>query len=96
MRTYELMLVINPQLDEEAIDALLQRVTGIVTTRDGEIEKVEKWGKRRLAYEVEDNTEGFYVVIEFKADNEATVEVDRVLKITEEVLRFLLVRIDKE
>lgn len=96
MRAYELMLLLNPQLEEEAIEAVIKKTTDIVTSRNGEIENIDRWGKRRLAYEVQDHTEGFYVVIRFKADNEATTEVDRVLKITEEVLRFLLVRKDKE
>lgn len=96
MRTYELMLLLSPELEEEAVEALLARTTEIVTSRNGEITNIDKWGKRRLAYEVQDHTEGFYVVITFKADNEATTEVDRVLKITEEVLRFLLVRTGKE
>ncbi|HHT37110.1 MAG: 30S ribosomal protein S6 [Candidatus Wallacebacter cryptica] len=96
MRTYELMLLLSPELEEEAVEALLARTTEIVTSRNGEITNIDKWGKRRLAYEVQDHTEGFYVVIKFKADNEATTEVDRVLKITEEVLRFLLVRTDQE
>lgn len=96
MRTYELMLLLSPELEEEAVEALLARTTEIVTSRNGEITNIDKWGKRRLAYEVQDHTEGFYVVIKFKADNEATTEVDRVLKITEEVLRFLLVRKDHE
>ena len=94
MRAYELMLLLNPQLEEEAVEAVIQKTTEIVTSRNGEIENIDRWGKRKLAYEVQDLTEGFYVVIRFKADNEATTEVDRVLKITEEVLRFLLVRKD--
>ena len=62
----------------------------------GEIEKVDKWGKRRFAYEINDNTEGFYVVIDFKAESGATSEVERILKITDEVVRYLLVRKDQE
>ncbi len=92
MRTYELMVTINPELEEENIETLLERISGIVTTGNGEVINVDKWGKRRLAYEVRDYTEGFYVVIDFQADNEVITEIDRVLKITEEVLRFLLVR----
>lgn len=96
MRSYELMVLLNPNLDEEAINAVTQRVNDIVSANNGAIDGVDKWGKRKLAYEIEDNTEGFYVVIKFKADNEAIAEVDRVLKITDGVLRFLLVRLDKE
>lgn len=96
MRAYEVMLLLNPELEEEALEAVIQKTTDIVTSRNGEIENIDRWGKRKLAYEVKDYAEGFYVVIRFKADNEATTEVDRVLKITEEVLRFLLVRKDHE
>jgi small subunit ribosomal protein S6 len=92
VRSYELMLLLHPTMEEEAIDAVIEKVSSIITSANGEVVKVDKWGKRRTAYEVKENTEGFYVVIDFKADNEATTEVDRVLKITEEVLRFLLVR----
>ncbi|NMB39286.1 MAG: 30S ribosomal protein S6 [Firmicutes bacterium] len=96
MRTYELMMMINPEMETENIDTIVERISGIVTDRNGEIVDVDQWGKRKLAYEVDGNTEGFYVVIVFKADNEAITEIDRVLKITEEVLRFLLVRQDKK
>ena len=92
MRTYELMLILNPQLEEEAIEATLQKVESIVTTGNGEILNVNKWGKRRLAYEINDNTDGFYVVIDLKAENEVTFELERILKITGEVLRHLLIR----
>ena len=95
MRTYELMLTINPEIETENIDIIVERISGIITNQNGEVVNVDKWGKRKLAYEVNGNTEGFYVVIVFKADNEAITEIDRVLKITEEVLRFLLVRRDK-
>ncbi len=96
MRTYELMLTINPEIETENIDIIVERISGIITNQNGEVVNVDKWGKRKLAYEVNGNTEGFYVVIVFKADNEAITEIDRVLKITEEVLRFLLVRRDKK
>jgi len=90
------MLTINPEIETENIDIIVERISGIITDQNGEVVNVDKWGKRKLAYEVNGNTEGFYVVIVFKADNEAITEIDRVLKITEEVLRFLLVRRDKK
>lgn len=91
MRSYELMLIVDASFEEEAIDAIIERTKSIVSG-SGEVESVEKWGKRRLAFEIQDKTEGFYVVIDFKADNETTVEVERVLKITDGVFRHLLVR----
>ena len=96
MRPYDLMVIINPGLDKEATEAVIEKAKGLITQGGGEITNVNKWGKRRLAYEINGNTDGFYVVIDFNADNETTTEVDRVLKITEEVVRFLLVRKEEE
>jgi small subunit ribosomal protein S6 len=90
------MLIYSSQLDEEALEAAIQRTTDLIANNGGEVEKVDKWGRRRFAYEINDMTEGFYVVIDFKAETGATAEVERILKITEEVVRYLLVRRDEE
>lgn len=92
MRPYELMLIFNPTLEEEAIGALLDRFTSIVTNEDGQIGNIDKWGKRRLAYEIKGFTEGFYVVIKFTADSRTANEVERIIKITDEVIRYMIVR----
>ncbi|MGI5853501.1 MAG: 30S ribosomal protein S6 [Bacillota bacterium] len=91
MRKYEVMCVINPQLEEEAIDALVSKYSEIITTNGGEIEKVEKWGKRRLAYAIERITEGYYVLTLFKAPSEVCQELERLLRIDEEIIRYLIV-----
>lgn len=96
MRAYEMMLIYSPQLDEEALNAAIERTTTLIANNSGEIEKVDIWGKRRFAYEINDQTDGFYVVIDFKAESGATSEVERILKITEEVVRYLLVRREEE
>ncbi len=96
MRQYELMLVLKPQLDEEAIDAVLARVEEILTKQDGQVTNINKWGKRRLAYEISDLTEGFYVVVNFTSTPAAAAELERVLKIADEPLRFLLIRENEE
>ncbi|HHT74075.1 MAG TPA: 30S ribosomal protein S6 [Firmicutes bacterium] len=96
MRAYEMMLIYSPQLDEEALEAAIQRTKDLIANNGGEVEKADKWGRRRFAYEIDDMTEGFYVVMDFKAESGATAEVERVLKITEEVVRYLLVRKDEE
>jgi small subunit ribosomal protein S6 len=96
VRAYELMVIYVPQLDEEGLAAQIDRTTTLITNNGGEIEKVDQWGKRRFAYEINDNTEGFYVVIDFKAESGTTSEVERILKITDEVVRYLLVRRDHE
>jgi small subunit ribosomal protein S6 len=96
VRAYELMVIYVPQLDEEALAAQIEKTKDLILGVGGEIEKVDQWGKRRFAYEINDNTEGFYVVIDFKAESGATSEVERILKITDEVVRYLLVRREEE
>ena len=66
MRSYELMVIFVPGLDEEGLDAQIELTKGLIEGIGGEVEKVDKWGRRRLAYEINDNTEGFYVVIDFR------------------------------
>ncbi|HBG10524.1 MAG: 30S ribosomal protein S6 [Limnochordia bacterium] len=96
MREYELMVIYSPELDEEALTAQIERTKDLIVGVGGEVEKVDQWGKRRFAYEIKNYTEGFYVVIDFKAESGATSEVERILKITDEVVRYLLVRRDVE
>ena len=94
MRLYELMLILKAGADEEQLEASIGKISDLITNQGSEIVKIDKWGKRRLAYEINGNTDGFYVVIDFQAENDATFEVERVLRITEEVVRYLLVRKD--
>lgn len=96
MRQYELVFIIKPELDEEANEALIARVRGIAETNGAEIAKLEKWGKRRLAYEIKDYNEGFYVIMNFKGDAAVAAELDRILKITENILRYMIVREDEK
>ena len=95
MRPYELMLVIHPTLEEEALEARIGKVQEIITGRGGEIVKTDKWGKRKLAYEINDLTEGFYVVMQFQGEANIAAELERVLKITDDVIRHLLTRTDE-
>ncbi|GAG30984.1 unnamed protein product, partial [marine sediment metagenome] len=68
MRSYEVMLAINPQLEDEELDSLLNKLKKLITGAKGEITKTDKWGKRKLAYEIKDFTEAIYVVLNFNAD----------------------------
>ncbi|MGE5509467.1 MAG: 30S ribosomal protein S6 [Chitinophagales bacterium] len=95
MHPYELMLVLNPNLEEEALDARIGKVQELISGRGGEIVKTEKWGKRKLAYEIAEFTEGFYVVMNFQGESAVATELERVLKITDDVIRHLLVRTDE-
>lgn len=95
MRQYEVMYILNGDLDEEATTALMDKFSDLIAGRGGEITKTDVWGKRRLAYEIKDKREGFYVVFEFKGDADAAAELDRVFRITDGVLRHIIIRKDQ-
>ena len=90
MAKYETMLVTNPTLDEEASAALIGKFKSLIEA-NGTIDSVDEWGKRRLAYPIEDNTEGVYTVIKFTSTPDFPAELDRVYKITEGVLRSIII-----
>jgi small subunit ribosomal protein S6 len=94
MNDYELVYILDPDLSEEALTGLMDRVSTLATGQGAEIRNQERWEKRRLAYEINDKREGTYVVMELRAPAEAVHEMDRVLKITEGLLRHLIVRAD--
>ncbi|WP_066634152.1 30S ribosomal protein S6 [Desulfolucanica intricata] len=95
MRAYETLFIIKPDLEEEQITAVIDKFKGIIENHGGEITKLDKWGKRRLAYEIDHTREGFYVVIKFKADSDTSKELDRVFKITDGIMRHIIVREDE-
>ncbi len=95
MREYELMFIIRPDLDEEKTEATIAKFNSLLESQGATDIKVDKWGKRRLAYDIADQREGFYVVINFKSGAAAVQELERVLKITDEVLRHLIVKKEK-
>ena len=94
MKAYELMLMLTPTLDDEAREAALEKVESLITSLEGTVDNVDAWGKRKLAFEIEDQTEGDYVVVDFHATPDSIAEIDRVLRITDSVVRFMLVRRD--
>lgn len=89
MKTYELLYVIRPDLDDEAIAAAVDKFTEVVNNNGGADVAVDKWGKRRLAYEINDYREGFYVLMNFNGEARTAQEVERVMKISDTVVRFL-------
>jgi small subunit ribosomal protein S6 len=95
MRIYEELFIIKPEVPEEEIDAFIEQMKGHITHAGGTVDKVEKWGKRRLAYKVEKHREGSYVLLQFTAGAEAVKEVERRLRVAEQVIKFLTVRIDE-
>lgn len=91
---YELVYILDPDLAEEALTGLMERISTLATSQNAEIKHQERWEKRRLAYEINKKREGTYVVMELRASPDAVSEMDRILKITEGVLRHLTVRAD--
>ena len=92
MSAYELMYIVKPELDDQAVQQEIDKVGQLIQTNGGQVKKVTPWGKRRLAYSVKDQREGHYVVQEFDLDQAKVQEVERVLKISDSVFRHLLVR----
>jgi small subunit ribosomal protein S6 len=91
-RTYEAMLVVTPEYDEEAVAGVIERYEKLIEERGGAVDKVTKWGKRKLAYEINDFTEGVYVLMHFTGSSEVCEELERVFKISGDIIRFLIVR----
>jgi small subunit ribosomal protein S6 len=93
---YETAVIINAALDDEQIEAVVAKITGIITDGGGEISETEKWGRKRLAYTINKNRIGYYVIYRFEAPVDLIAELERLMKIDESVVRFLTIRLEKE
>ena len=89
MRHYELMVIFDPTLDERTIAPSLDTLLNVVREEGGKVDKVDVWGKRRLAYEIKKNSEGIYAVVEMNCEPATVQELDRLLTLNESVLRTL-------
>lgn len=96
MKKYELSVVLLASLGEEEKNAQLEKVKELIVRFGGEITNVDDWGKRKLAYEINKQKEGFYYFIHFNASTEVPAEVESRLRIMETVLRYLIVRLDEK
>ena len=92
---YELMVILDPEIDERTVAPSLDKFLGVIRNDGGTIENVDIWGRRRLAYEIQKKSEGIYAVVNFTATSEATVELDRQLKLSEAVLRTKVLRAEE-
>lgn len=92
MSKYELALVVNAKIEDEAREAVVEKAKGYVTRYGGTVTEVEEWGKKRLAYEVQKMREGFYYFIQFEADATCPAEVERHVRIMDNVMRYLIVK----
>lgn len=95
MTNYELMFILDPALEDAAKEAAVETVKGIIAS-EGEVGNVDVWGMRKLAYPIQKKNEGYYVVIEFKAQPTLPKELDRRLKISDNVMRHLIVNKDEK
>lgn len=95
MRNYEAIFILRPSLEEEKRVETVERFKGIITA-DGEIEKVEEWGNRKLAYEIEKIRDGYYVLVNFKANPTLPKELERNFKISDDVIRYIIVNLDEK
>jgi len=90
------MVILDPALAEEELNGIVERLSAVITDNGGQMEKTENWGKRRLAYEINGRDEGYYTLLHFQAEHAATQELERIMKITDGVVRYLLVRKDED
>lgn len=93
VRDYEMMYILNPTVadQEETLEEAIAKVHALVTDNGGEIVKVDRWGKRRFQYEINKINEGFYVVLKLKLAPDALTELNRVLKLNENIVRYMIV-----
>ncbi|MDU1414438.1 MAG: 30S ribosomal protein S6 [Clostridium sp.] len=91
MRSYETIFILHPSLDEEAVKANVEKFKGVIENNGGEVESVDSWGRRKLAYEIAKVNEGTYTLINFKSNTELPKELDRVFRITDGVIRHIIV-----
>jgi small subunit ribosomal protein S6 len=94
MHPYETLFVIDPTLDDEAVESTIAKFEDLIKKHKGTVDKTDRWGKKRLAYEIRGHNDGFYVVIDFTADADTVTELDRVLHITDPVIRSMIIRAD--
>ncbi len=91
MNKYEVMFILNPELGEEDTQSVITKFKDLIAA-NGEVENLTEWGKRRLAYLIQDFAEGYYVIIDFASDPDFPMELDRVMKINDSVIRHMIIR----
>ncbi|MFL0248535.1 30S ribosomal protein S6 [Candidatus Clostridium stratigraminis] len=95
MRKYETIFILHPSLDEEAVKANVEKFKGVIENGGGVIDNVDFWGKRKLAYEIAKVNEGFYTLVNFSAEADLPKELDRIFRISDNVIRHIIVKDEK-
>lgn len=93
--SYETLFIVDSDLGEEATRALIEKFTSLIAA-NGDVEKIDEWGKRRLAYPINDKMEGYYVLVTFKAEGEFPAELERIYGITEGIMRSMIIKLDEK
>ncbi|MBA3654407.1 MAG: 30S ribosomal protein S6 [Actinobacteria bacterium] len=96
MRPYEVVIIIDAGLEDDAIQASVHRATGLLTERGATVNNVERWGKRRFAYELDHRWEGYYALVNVSSEPAAIADLERMLTLADEVLRHKVIRLPKE
>ena len=94
MKKYEIMYIIRPNIEDEAKKALVERFNTILTDNGAELTEVKEWGKRRLAYEINDFRDGYYMLVQVQAEAAAVQEFDRLAKISEDIIRHMVTKVE--
>jgi len=94
LRSYETLFVLKPDLDEETTTAAIDKLTELIQQNEGAVEQVNRWGKKRLAYEIKDYREGYYTLVLFQGEPDTAKELDRVMRLSDGVLRHIVIRRD--
>ena len=94
MRDYELAFIVKPNVDDNGVTAVVDKVSQFVKSANGEVASVDVWGRRNLAYPINNHREGIYVLFQAKMSPSALTELERNLKLSEEIIRYLLVKVD--
>ena len=94
MNKYEAMYILKAEMEEEARKAEVEKYNALIASNGGTLEEANEWGRRKLAYPIEDLTEGYYVLLHFSAGPDFPRELERVLQISENVLRYLVIRLE--
>jgi len=93
LKKYETIFIINPEVGEDNTKVLVEKFKSMIEA-SAQIESIDEWGKRKLAYEIKDRTEGYYVLVNFSSEPEFPAELERVYKITEEILKYIIIKKD--
>jgi small subunit ribosomal protein S6 len=94
MHNYEFTFIVHPDVEDEGMTGVVEKVSQFITTGGGQVTDVNHWGRRRLAYPIRRQREGYYVLMHVQLDPQSINELERNLKLTEEVIRYLLVRVE--